>query len=367
MKKRLPSGFLKRGFQLLLSLSLASSLFLTGSLAYASSVTQQTPPSKCPKIPANFDFVHASKQELHQYLLPAAPPVSDSQAYNNWKNGIETTMRTGGICVNDRKTVPASHNAHPIIFGPARPALVNCPAAAPSGTRCLYNWNGYVAQNGTQGFNEVVGIWNVECVTTSQSPSDSVEGSWVGLGGYSEDNLWQVGSAWAYNYSPYGDYFLWYEAVGHNGNPYAQTIAITNCGDQIYADIWFAPNNPSSNVSFYLTDDGLPYRGYYAPAGFSSGYLTADWIDERPGCSPTQYYRLADYNYSEWTHAYASPDDPNAGFYSIGDLTHTRIWMEDNDGTNNRIAWTDSLGSELGSGNDNYRAHWENNGHSQCG
>jgi hypothetical protein len=222
--------------------------------------------------------------------------------------------------------------------------------------------------NGTQpGFNEIVGKWNVECVTGSKSPSDSAQSSWVGLGGVYEGNLWQVGSAWA---SSLG-YYLWYEAVGSNGTPQQVEFATTHCGDHIYADLWFAPNNPSSNVAFYLTDNSTPYRGT-APSGFSSGNITAEWVDERPACGVDIFgnpllYKLADYNYSEWTHAYASPNNPTAGFYSIGQLAHTRLWMEKNDGSELRIAWSDYLGSETGSGTDNYRAYWEDNGNSQCG
>lgn len=362
MKQGLPSGFLKRAFQLLISISLASWLLLPGSLAYASPAQQQASPSKCPTIPANFDFLHASKQELHRYLLPAAPPVSDSQAYNSWKNGVQKAVRTGGTCVNDLKITSATHNGNPVISSPLIPASGSC-----SGGVCSPNWEGYVAYNSSPGFNEVVGIWNVECVIGSLSPSDSVQVSWIGLGGGSpvDNQLWQVGSGWA-PWMPYSHYYLWYEAVGGPYQNPSQQVFLENvsCGDQIYADLWYAPNDPTSNVAFYLTDNGQPYRNY-APAGFASGQFSAEWIDERSGCDYNgDVYKLADYNYSQWTHAYASPDDPNAGFYSAGDLNASSFWMEDNDTT---IAATSALGADLGSGNDNFLGYWEGNGSSQCG
>ncbi len=359
MPHKHPSGFLTNGLQLLLSTVLTSWLLLIGPVAHASSVTQQASSSKCPTIPANFDYVHASKQQLHQYLLPAAPPVSDTQAYSDWKSSVEATLHGKGICVNDEQTLIVSNNGHPVR---SAPLLVNCVTSAPPGTQCRTNWNGYFAGDGSQpGYNEIVGKWNVECVNISQSPSDSLQSSWVGLGGVDEGNLWQAGSGW----STLAGYYLWYEAVGP-GDPGEIEFGFPNCGDHIYVDLWFAPNDPSSNVAFYMTDNGTPYR-YSARSGFTSGYLTADWIDERPACGYDQYgnaylYQLADYNYSEWTDAEASPNNPTAGFYSIGQLPHTRVWMEDSNGTQNRIAWTDYLGSETGSGSDNYRAYWENNG-----
>jgi hypothetical protein len=158
MTQKHPSGFLKRSLQLFLSTGLASWLLLAGSLAHASPLTERASSSKCPTIPANFDYVHASRQELHQYLLPAAPPVSDTQAYSDWKNSVEATMHGKGVCVDDEKTFIASNNGHPVRSGPL---LFNCVASAPPGTQCFPSWNGYFAGNGSQpGYNEIVGKWN---------------------------------------------------------------------------------------------------------------------------------------------------------------------------------------------------------------
>lgn len=361
MKQARTFGLLKKSFQLFFSVSLATYLLSMGSLAHASGVTRQASLSKCPTIPTNFDFAHASNQELHRYLLPAHPLTSDQQGTSDWQKTVAGDIQTGGICVPDMKTSPVVNNGRPV---KSAPALVNCNTVAPLGTQCSFNWNGYVEGDGTDpGFNEVVGKWNVECVTGSQSPSDSLQSSWVGLGGFFRgENLWQVGSGW----SPSFGYFLWYEAVGQNGTPAEVEFARTNCGDHIAADIWFSANAPSSGLGYVLTDNGTSYRGT-APSGFTSGHVSAEWIDERPACGDSVLFKLADYNFSEWTHAFASPNNPTAGFDSIGQLAHTRLWMEDNDGSSTRIAWADALGSENGSGTDNYQAHWEANGSSQCG
>jgi len=262
-------------------------------------------------------------------------------------------------CVPDMPTHPVVANGRPVT---SNRALLNCPGAAPGETQCNYSWNGYMEGDGTQpGFNDVYGRWNVECVTGSLIHSG--QSSWVGLGGAQPgDNLWQAGSSW----DPFYGYRLWYEAVG---GPYStigpQYFANVHCGDHIFAEVWFAANDPTSNVGFAVIDNGTEYDGY-APSGFSSGNINAEWIDERPGCGVDEFHQLADYNYSEWTTAYASPNDPTAGYYAIGDLAHTRLWIKDNDGTDTRLAWADYLGSETGWGNDNFQGHWEGNGSAQC-
>jgi hypothetical protein len=327
-----------------------------GSVVHASPVVHQVSSSNCPTIPANFDFAHASKQQLHQYLLPARPPASDKQGTIDWQKGVVRTIKTGGICISDLKTSSVSK-----VYN----TLVDCFATAPSGTSCNGNWTGYVAGDGTQpGFNEVKGQWNVECVNGLVSASTARMSSWIGLGGAYGDNLWQVGSAWDRSRG----YYLWYETIvagSHNPSPPVK-IANTSCGHHISADIWFAPNAPSSGLGLYLTDNGTPYRDA-GPSGFSSGSLSAEWIDERPACGLDRFYnplfyQLADYNYSDWTNAYDSPNNPTAPFYSIGQLAHTREWLVALDGSNTRIAWADYLGSEVGSGTDNFKTHWESNG-----
>ncbi len=307
LKRRFAGFFLRRSLPVLLSLMAAVSVLSIVPTAAAKPSTRPPASSRCPNIPASFDFAHASKDELHRYLLPARPPAADTQLTSDWQNAIEATIQGKGICVPDHQTTPDMNHGQPVI---GMPALFDCINSAPPGTQCSNNWNGYLAGDGTQpGYNEVVGKWNVECVTLSQSPTDSAMSSWIGLGGnFPGDDLWQVGSGWDATHG----YHLWYQAVGGPyGQQNEQIFHATTCGDHIYADIWFAPNNPTSNVAYYLTDNGTVYRGV-APLHFASGSLSAEWIDERPACGLDQHgnakeWELADYNYSEWTHAYTDP------------------------------------------------------------
>jgi hypothetical protein len=164
--------------------------------------------------------------------------------------------------------------------------------------------------------------------------------------------------------------------VGTNGTPGEHVISINgvithpSCGTTLYTEVWFAPNDPTVNVGDLIINEttGVKYWYGYAPQGFSSGNLTAEWIDERPACdSSGDFYSLADYNYSQWKDAYASANNATAPYYPIGYFSHTRAWTSDYSnygGTS--LSWSDALGSNNGSGTDNYKSYWLANGVDMC-
>lgn len=355
MKRVSLSQLKQRTLQVLLSVSLVVSCLLMGLPLHSVQAQQQTSTLTCPVLPAHFDFAHATLQELRHFHIPLPPAVSDHSAFARWLKDVQKIKKI--VCLSDSYTHPITYQGQPIV---SAPLLENCPNSAPHGTTCSYNWNGYTVSNGTQGFNDAYGTWNIPCVTDSDS--STAVSNWVGLGGVQE-NLWQGGSSW----DAADGYFLWYEAVGSHGTGGEQEIVPAHCGETVRAEVSFTANDPSSNVSIDILDvqSGTTYTKS-APANFTSGDLTAEWIDERPKCGKG-LFGLADYGYSQWRDAYASTNDANSGFSSIGSFTHTRLWMANNDDSNTRIAWADKLGSDKGSGNDNFKGYWEAHGNSKCG
>lgn len=354
MRRVFSSQFLRNILQLLLCISLFAWFACMGSPAHTLVAPKHVSPHNCPQLPAHFDFAHASHQELQYYHIPSPPATSDQHALAQWLKDVQGIKRI--VCLPETYTHPVMYQGKPIISAPA----VNCPSAAPSGTKCSYNWNGYTVSNGTQGFNDAYGTWNVPCVTGSEA--GTAVSNWVGLGGVQE-NLWQGGSSWDKD----DGYFLWYEAVGKHGTSGEQEIVSTHCGATIHAEVSFTANDPSSNLTVNILDvqSGTTYTKS-APADFQSGQLTAEWIDERPKCAKG-LFGLANYHYSQWSDAYASTNDPNTGFSPIGSFSHTRVWMANDHDSNNRIAWADKLGSNnSGSGTNNYQGHWEAFGNSHC-
>lgn len=360
----------------LLAVALGAGLGVRGPVAHASSGAPQVPASACPAIPAHFDYAHASTAELERYLLPTRPD-GDPQQVAEWLSMVKGVTKR--VCGADVLPTPVLDHDGRRVHG--APAVANCETTAPSGTKCSYNWTGYVAGDGTQpGFDDVQGKWNVETVTSSKSPADSWMVSWVGLGGnYPPDNLWQAGSGWNLR----DGYFLWYEAVDVT-HPTGGTDGLVRIGqahpkggDHIFAEVRFANHNPSGGLTYILFDTppGSPDTTEYSQTltfpGFSTGDRSAEWIDERTSCGTdalgnVKLWKLADYNYSAWTAAQARSNRAGATFHPVGAFAHTRWWMEDNNGSNTRLAYAGALGSATGSGTDNFKQFWEGNGTSQC-
>jgi hypothetical protein len=291
----------------------------------------------CPALPPNFNPATASDQEISHYHLSPRPKSGPARAH--WIQVHSHIRRI--ICTH-------------FVGQTINPSTDDC-SNPPPGTTCFINWSGYYAGDGSEpGFNEVTGSWTVP--EMASSPSDSQYAIWVGLGGRFGDNLWQAGTAWN---SSQG-YFAWIEAVGANGTSGPVYIVGVNHNDSMTVSVSFG----SYGTDYEIMDNGILYGGS-APNGFQSGNLTADWIDERPACK-TGFYKLADFRYSGWTSAYATPNRAGAGEESIGSLTHTRAWIANSRTDNTRLAWADRLGSN-GSGNDNFIDHWQNLGSSTCG
>ncbi|MGH2510044.1 MAG: hypothetical protein ACRDHZ_21910, partial [Ktedonobacteraceae bacterium] len=180
MKRVFLSKSLKRILSLLLSILLFAWLFLPVWPAQTASAMLPTSVPNCPVLPAHFDFAHASRQELRLYHIPFPPATSDRHAVANWLKDVQGLKKI--VCLPATYTHPVLHQGQPVVSAPlvALPARVDCTSAAPSGTKCSANWNGYTVENGTQGLNDAYGTWNVPCV--KGSGSTTAVSNWVGLG-----------------------------------------------------------------------------------------------------------------------------------------------------------------------------------------
>jgi hypothetical protein len=328
----------------------SSSAYASKRVSHAPSVAKDSSPLRlveesntrdCPALPANFDPATASDQEISYYHLSPRPASGPTRT--QWIQAHQHIQRI--VCT------------HFVGRGLTSPSTETC--NPPSGTVCTANWSGYYAGDGSQpGFNSVTGSWNVPEMNGSNSPPDSVYAIWVGLGGVDEGNLWQAGTGWT---SKKG-YYAWIEAVGPNGTSQQVTIANVHHNDAIKTTVYFN----AAGTFYELKDNKTLYYGS-APANFVSGNLTAEWIDERDACGYQLFYKLADFQYSQWSSADATPFHAGAQPEPIGSFTHTRLWIGDNGINTTRLAWADHLGSNTGSGTDNFIDYWEDNGSSQCG
>jgi Peptidase A4 family. len=313
----------------------------------------------CASPPANFNPLTASKHDLLYYGLPVRPE-GDTKLINSWLTKVQNAKHRDCSFITVHHNYPQNVNS----------ALVRPNSIENTGTSNI--WSGYVVGDGTpSGFNYVEGKWNNPCLNASKTPTGSQVANWVGLGGYSskpgEDPgfLWQAGTEVETGPPASGSpqspvYHMWYEAY-----PKEDWIVDThpmNCGDHIYAEVDYNFTYSSSSYA-YVHDSSNGLYIAVSDITWTPNLKYAEWIDERPSCPwTTNPHKLADFNYMDWSYAYAKPTPSNT-VGPISAFTHTRLSMVDIWG--NTIAYPLSLGSDGASFTDEFGN--AGNGDGYCG
>lgn len=312
---------------------MSSILMMSQSLVYAESTaviaSLRTNVVNCPSPPANFNPLYASGAEISYYGLPPRPQGHTSKLAA-WLRLVTGAKHRSCTFINShRYSQPL--NIRSLV---TKRSLVTDPYSTNYTSNS--HWSGYFSGSGLgNGFKQVDGYWNVPC-WGPYTPSNSRATTWLGLGGwYPNYNLWQAGTT----EDPSTGYHLWWEAFPNN---YEQiNISNLSCGDQIYA---YADWNVdySNRAHIYIQDEN-PNNGTYISTTYYSGWepnlQSADWIDERPGCSLTSsnsHYLLSDFRYVQWSGAETVPNYSGAGWGSINGFVNYQVTMyETNDGQAN--------------------------------
>jgi len=147
-------------------------------------------------------------------------------------------------------------------------------------------WSGYVEQ-ASSAFTSASGTFTVP---TAASSSGAEAGVWVGIDGYSTDDLIQAGTA-----SFSGDngqpptYEAWWETLGVTGS--TQTVPPQNQfavkpGDSINVNIW----QISTGTWEITLNDTTSGQGFATQVSYSGTDETAEWITEGGTGNPPQFY-----------------------------------------------------------------------------
>jgi len=145
----------------------------------------------------------------------------------------------------------------------------------PQGTT-LYsvNWSGYVAHAKAAGYEQVSAQWNVPCIAPG-SP-EGVSSVWIGLGGWHNKNLVQVGTAQiklpGAQGTPQITYYAWEENLASK-TPNAIPLFNVHCGDRIAASVYIGGR--------MVLDDVTTGQASNASYGPSANAGTAEFIVER--------------------------------------------------------------------------------------
>lgn len=307
-------------------------------LAFAHPITVRDSQVNCPSPPSNFDPSQASDGEIAYYGLPRRPQ-GNAQELAKWVDLVRNAKHRS--C-----TFISSHRYSQPLISPHRPNTTYYEYSN--------NWSGYFAGNGSGNyFKEVEANWNVPCYYAPRSPTDSRAITWVGLGGWYSTYLWQAGTTEDFATG----YHMWWEAYPLN---YEQINSRNlSCGDHIQAEVDWNVNRAGQSYVYIVDKNNGDYIS--GPYAFTPDLQSADWIDERSGCTlggTPKYYFLADFQYVQWSNANAKLDNNGADYQPISAFQNSQVTMYESLSPYNNMT---SPGN-LGGGGNNFQDNWLLNG-----
>jgi hypothetical protein len=175
------------------------------------------------------------------------------------------------------------------------------------------NWSGYAdAESGSNTVSQVSGNWTVPAVTCLPRPyqnQDAFLANWVGVDGFTDQTVEQLGSA-TQCYEGVKYYYVWYEMYPAGTVEEGTTACINdnvNCpqpGDRISASVTVtSAGSGENNYKLTLTDHTRPQESFSTTQQCAATTCTdasAEWIVERPAVlppppAPVQILPLADF------------------------------------------------------------------------
>jgi Peptidase A4 family len=152
-----------------------------------------------------------------------------------------------------------AHNSHPIIR---------------DGTYASTNWSGYAVASSVDSVTAASGSWNVPSVTCP-SASTSYSSSWVGIDGFNDSTVEQVGTD-SDCQTGSAEYYAWYEF--YPSPSHAIGDFPVSAGDSISASVTFS--GKTFTVSIVDETTGGSYNTSSKVAGAQRS--SAEWILEAP-------------------------------------------------------------------------------------
>ncbi len=189
------------------------------------------------------------------------------------------------------------------------------------------NWAGYVATAGTgQNFTGVLGSWQVPTVTSpTTGTTNTYSAFWVGLDGYSNGTVEQLGTS-AFGLPGGGTfYYAWYEMYPQFSIPIGMAVAP---GDWMNASVQY-----QGNYNYRLTMQDTTTGGLFSidqTSTFDQGALpgadlrtSAEWIAESPGLGASgTISSLANFGTVTFTGASATIYNAGASTTSSGTISN---------------------------------------------
>jgi len=178
------------------------------------------------------------------------------------------------------------------------------------------NWSGYAITSATN--TGVEGTWVIPSV--SGQPDPGYSSSWVGIGGYSSNDLIQAGTEQDIS-GGRASYYAWWEIL-----PFPETrISMTvHPGDTMLVQVYTVGLKRSSNWVIVIKDQTTSAT-FTKKLTYSSSFSSAEWIEEAPTVNG-QIAPLADFGTVTFNNCQT---DYNGHIGSISSGPNTAIDIQD--------------------------------------
>ena len=191
-----------------------------------------------------------------------------------------------------------NHGLHIILYGVLATIYLFTFIHASSYISLAGPWAGYISTDYGTGYapynvSAINGSWIVEAALPTNNQSYGSQ--WIGIGGYGNTNLLQIGTR--SNYAPEASYSSFFETYYNiadisPNNPFPQNIPYfyIRPGDKIYASISLTnktncPNNIFSQSCWKLNINDLSRNEHNTSyVAFTPNMTSADWIEESQQC-----------------------------------------------------------------------------------
>ena len=175
-------------------------------------------------------------------------------------------------------------------------------------------------QNRSSVVTSVSASWKVPAIKASEN--NTFSGVWVGIGGYGDETLIQIGTEQEYYVGGGFNYYTWYELLPDYLVPISNIYV--RPGDNITASITLVNDNASA---WLIEISDITQNQHFRRAVFyNSSRLSAEWILERPQVNNASS-TLADFENLTFTECKATIEGVTK---TIGNSSYNQLVMADN-------------------------------------
>jgi hypothetical protein len=210
-----------------------------------------------------------------------------------------------------------------------------------------YNWSGFAdVQSGTTPISSVSARWTipqVSCLTGRYQNQDAFLAQWVGLDGFTDGTVEQLGTA-TQCYEGVEYYYDWYEMFPGGTVEEGTTQCINNnvdCprpGDVVQASVDSTPSGANNDYTLALRDFSSPQESFSVSATCPATTCvnsSAEWIVERPAFSLPFGFQIlpqADYNQTAFTDGTVSAGGATTSIENYAGTVYDVAMIDDSQG-----------------------------------